>query len=170
MGKEPDGQKDNPEIKKRKNFKRWQVAVLAVVQCCYLGNPMDRGAWQATQSMGLQKSRTWLSDWANMHAYQLYLNKIRRKYCIEKIDQISNFPFKKIALKCLKYSLFVSYQINENYTHWGCLFLPWILWLPLVCNRCLVDRTWCQVALWSLWVPHPSCEKEFPRKRVWQCS
>ena len=25
MGKEPDGQKDNPEIKKRKNFKRWMV-------------------------------------------------------------------------------------------------------------------------------------------------
>ena len=84
--------------------------------------------------------------------------------------KISHFPFKKIVLKCLKCSLFVSYQINENYTHWGCLFLPWILWLPLVCNRCPVDRTWCQVALWSLWVPHPSCEKEFPRKRVWQCS
>ena len=31
--------------------------------------------------------------------------------------KISHFPFKKIVLKCLKCSLFVSYQINENYTH-----------------------------------------------------
>ena len=27
-----------------------------------LRNPMDRGAWRATESMGSQKSQTWLSD------------------------------------------------------------------------------------------------------------
>ena len=27
-----------------------------------LGNPMERGAWQALQSVGLQKSQTQLSD------------------------------------------------------------------------------------------------------------
>ena len=32
------------------------------LQYSCLGNPMDREAWWATQSMGLQKSRTQLSD------------------------------------------------------------------------------------------------------------
>ena len=30
----------------------------------YMGNPMDRGAWQATVH-GATKSQTWLSDWAH---------------------------------------------------------------------------------------------------------
>ena len=32
------------------------------LQYCCLGNPRDRGAWWATQSMGLQQSWTRLSD------------------------------------------------------------------------------------------------------------
>ena len=33
-----------------------------LLQYSCLGNPMDRGAWWATQSMGSQKSQTQLSD------------------------------------------------------------------------------------------------------------
>ena len=110
----------------------------------------------------------------HMHTHtSCILIKLEENIALTKLTsfiKISNFPLKKIVLKCVKCSLFVSYQINKNYTHWECLFWPWILQLPLVCNRCPVDSTRCLVVLWSLWVPHPSCEKEFPRKRVWQCS
>ena len=34
------------------------------LQYTCLENAVDRGAWQATQSMGSQKSQMWLSDWA----------------------------------------------------------------------------------------------------------
>ena len=34
-----------------------------LLQYSCLGNPIDRGAWWATQSMGLHKSWTWLSNW-----------------------------------------------------------------------------------------------------------
>ena len=35
-------------------------------QYSYLGNPMDRGGWQATVH-GVTKNLTWLSDWAHTH-------------------------------------------------------------------------------------------------------
>ena len=38
------------------------------LQCSCLGNPMDRGAWQAIV-YGVTKSRTWLSDWAQLLSY-----------------------------------------------------------------------------------------------------
>ena len=44
LGRSPGGGNSNP------------------LQCSSLGNPMDRGTWWATQSMGSQQSQTRLSD------------------------------------------------------------------------------------------------------------
>ena len=38
------------------------------LQCSCLGNPIDRGAWQATVH-GITKSQIQLSNWASTHAY-----------------------------------------------------------------------------------------------------
>ena len=38
------------------------------IQYCCLGNPMDKGAWQATVP-GVTKSWTHLSNWAGMHTH-----------------------------------------------------------------------------------------------------
>ena len=40
------------------------------LQYSCMGNPMDRGAWQATVH-GVAKSQTWLSDWAHRHTLLL---------------------------------------------------------------------------------------------------
>ena len=42
------------------------------------------------------------------------LIKLEENIALTSFIKISNFPFKKIVLKC---SLSVSYQINKNYTH-----------------------------------------------------
>ena len=55
------------------------------LQYSCLGNPMDRGTWWAMESMGSQKSWTWLSDYNNNHIFRSYsINSIHiqlSKFC-----------------------------------------------------------------------------------------
>ena len=46
-----------------------------LLQYSCLGNPMDRGEWRATQSMGSQKSETQLSDSTTTIYKNLYVKK-----------------------------------------------------------------------------------------------
>ena len=50
------------------------------LQYSFLGNPMDRGVWQATVH-GVTKSWTWLSDWAWMQICFRYLSFVRYMFC-----------------------------------------------------------------------------------------
>ena len=50
LGRSPGGEHDNP------------------LQYSCLGNPMDRGAWQATAHR-VAKSQTWLNNWTHTHTH-----------------------------------------------------------------------------------------------------
>ena len=60
------------------------------LQCACLENSMSRKAWWATVH-GSTKSRTWLSDWACTHTYNLVWSSISLRLNISSIPQITSF-------------------------------------------------------------------------------
>ena len=93
----------DPWIKKIPWRRKWQPTTVFL-----LGNPIDKGAWQATVH-GVGKSWTWLSDWTHTHTY-IWKHRLFLNQCTDTSENFTNLMLEITNLVLEKTKTFVFYQ------------------------------------------------------------
>ena len=96
-------QEFDPWIKKIPWRRKWQPTTVFL-----LGNPINRGAWQATVH-GVGKSWTWLSDWTHTHTHTRK-HRLFRNQCSDTSENSTNRMLEITNLVLEKTKTFVFYQ------------------------------------------------------------